>query len=164
MKNSPRQHTSAIRQQLESSADKLKDARLTKKMRIAFKIADGIDAINMKNKDLAAKLDKYESQITNWLKGDHNFTIDTLSDIEEILGIQLLDLGDSNYKLDLLNTGFEIKTHSISDEFYRTRHGKFYYEDNNFTVPNSTSNNSILNPLNSGSVINAEWKIKAEIK
>lgn len=92
--NNPRKHTSKIRQQLESSGDKVRRARLPKRMRVAMKISDAIDALDWDNKDLADKLGKYQSQITKWLKGDHNFTIDTLSDIEEILGIRLLSLDE----------------------------------------------------------------------
>jgi ribosome-binding protein aMBF1 (putative translation factor) len=97
--SSMRKHTSKIRQQLDSSGDKVRKARLPKKMRIAFKIADAIDALDWGNKDLAEKLGKYQSEISRWLKGDHNFTIDTLSDIEEILGIQLLDLEKNTVEL-----------------------------------------------------------------
>jgi ribosome-binding protein aMBF1 (putative translation factor) len=92
--NSPRKHTSSIRQRLANSGDKIRRARLPKRMRLAFKIADGIDALDWDNKDLADKLGKYSSVISRWLKGNHNFTVDTLSDIEEILGIKLLALDD----------------------------------------------------------------------
>jgi ribosome-binding protein aMBF1 (putative translation factor) len=93
---SPRQHSSEIRKRLEKSGDPIRRARLPKRLRIAMKIADGIDALDWGNKDLADKLGKYSSQISTWLKGDHNFTIDTLSDIEEILGIRLLALDEED--------------------------------------------------------------------
>ena len=34
---------------------------------------------------------KSETVVSEWLSGDRNFTIDTLSDIEEVLGVRLLD-------------------------------------------------------------------------
>jgi ribosome-binding protein aMBF1 (putative translation factor) len=43
-----------------------------------------------RNKQLAEALEQNPSVITKWLSGTHNFTSDTLSDIEEVLGISLL--------------------------------------------------------------------------
>lgn len=39
---------------------------------------------------LAEALNQLPSVITKWLRGTHNFTSDTLSNIENILGIKLL--------------------------------------------------------------------------
>lgn len=112
--SSPRKHTSKIRQELETSGDSVRRARLPKRMRIAFKIADAIDALDWDKKDLAEKLGKYQSQITNWLKGDHNFTVDTLSDIEEILGIKIFDLEDNEPKpVAELRVKLEVKAEDL---------------------------------------------------
>lgn len=113
--NSPRKHTSSIREKIENSGDKIKQARLPKRMRIAFKIADAIDASDLTNKQVAEKFDKYSSEISKWLKGDHNFTIDTLSDIEEILGIQLLALDNIEHKSSTtINVSCEVAINSVS--------------------------------------------------
>lgn len=40
----------------------------------------------------AEEINKKPSVITKWLSGIHNFTSDTISDIQQVLGIQLLKL------------------------------------------------------------------------
>jgi ribosome-binding protein aMBF1 (putative translation factor) len=92
--NRPIKHKSKIREELQSSGDKIRRARLPKRMKIAAKISTALNELDWNKKALAEELDKYSSQITKWLKGDHNFTVDTLSDIEEILKIKLLAISD----------------------------------------------------------------------
>jgi ribosome-binding protein aMBF1 (putative translation factor) len=99
--NKPRKHTSNVRERLKFSGDRVRRARLPKKMMIAAKISAAIETLDWDNKDLAEKLGKYSSEITRWLKGDHNFTLDTLSDIEEILDIKLLALDDEEIESEL---------------------------------------------------------------
>lgn len=66
-------------------------ARIEKKMIMAAKIGDALAAKKMQRKDLMKALGKKNaSEMSKWLSGTHNFTIDTLSDIEEILGVKLL--------------------------------------------------------------------------
>lgn len=60
------------------------------RMTIASKIAKALKNQNMFQKSFALLLDKRPSEISKWLSGKHNFTIDTLSDIEGILNIQQL--------------------------------------------------------------------------
>lgn len=92
--SSPRKHISRVRERRKQSGDAVRRARLPKRMMLATKIADALEARGWKDKDLAERLEKYSSEISKWMKGDHNFTIDTLSDIEEILQIRLLDTAE----------------------------------------------------------------------
>ncbi len=62
------------------------------KMQIAAMIEDGIVAKGWKKKDLALALNKKQSEITRWLGGTHNFTLETLVDIGNVLGVSLLNL------------------------------------------------------------------------
>lgn len=54
---------------------------------LSFKIVDRIHEIlkakGLKQKDLALRLGKKESEISRWMRGTHNFTIDTLIAIED---------------------------------------------------------------------------------
>ncbi|MEX2409786.1 MAG: helix-turn-helix transcriptional regulator [Candidatus Paceibacterota bacterium] len=68
-----------------------------KKMILAAKIANAIKAKGLKKYEFAEVLNKQPSEISKWLSGTHNFTIDTLMDIERVLSIKLLDTENWNY-------------------------------------------------------------------
>jgi ribosome-binding protein aMBF1 (putative translation factor) len=60
------------------------------KMKLAAKIYAGLKAKGWKSLDLAKALDlKSPSLVSKWLSGTHNFTVDTLVDIQRVLNIQL---------------------------------------------------------------------------
>jgi ribosome-binding protein aMBF1 (putative translation factor) len=65
-------------------------ARTDRKMRITSIIADAITAKGMAKKQFAQKVGRKPSEITKWLSGTHNFTLDTLTDIEQVLNIKLI--------------------------------------------------------------------------
>lgn len=60
-------------------------------MDIANKIADVLQAKNMTQRDLAALLDKRESEISRWLTGTHGFTTKTLARISAALGEEIIE-------------------------------------------------------------------------
>jgi transcriptional regulator with XRE-family HTH domain len=69
----------------------LEQSKTDVKMILASRIADAMKAKNWKNKDLLAAIGKHHpSVITKWLSGTHNFTVDTLVELENALGISLL--------------------------------------------------------------------------
>lgn len=70
--------------------------RTRKRMMIASKIADAMRNAGYSQKEFAAIMGKSETVISEWLSGDRNFTIDTLSDIEESLNISLLNTKELN--------------------------------------------------------------------
>ena len=39
---------------------------------------------------------KKESEISKWMRGTHNFTIDTISSIENVLGQAILQIDETN--------------------------------------------------------------------
>ena len=47
---------------------------------------------NLTQKDLARRLHKRESEISKWLTGRHNFTIQTIAKVETALGCKLIDI------------------------------------------------------------------------
>ncbi|MBK8636166.1 MAG: helix-turn-helix transcriptional regulator [Saprospiraceae bacterium] len=61
-------------------------------MKIAVLIAEAMQAKNLKNKDLLSTVGKENpSIISKWLSGTHNFTIDTLVELECALDISLIN-------------------------------------------------------------------------
>ena len=69
--------------------DKLRRTR--DRMLVANKIADALKTKGISQKRFAKMTDRSESEVSEWLSGDRNFTIDTLSDIQKYLGIDLLN-------------------------------------------------------------------------
>ena len=62
-------------------------------MLLAAKIADAMKAKGWKNKDLLKAMGKNNpSEITKWLSGTHNFTVETLVELENVLNVKLLNL------------------------------------------------------------------------
>ena len=61
---------------------------------LSFQIVDRIHDILLskgyRQKDLAIMLGKSEAEISKWMRGTHNSTIDTLSNIVEALGAPIL--------------------------------------------------------------------------
>ncbi len=64
--------------------------KTTRKMKLAVKIADAIKHNGWKKNEFAKIAKQQPSVISKWLSGTHNFTTDTLIDLENILNIKLL--------------------------------------------------------------------------
>ena len=61
-------------------------------MLVAVRIADTLKAKGISQKRFAEMTGRTESEISEWLSGNRNFTIDTLSDIKKYLGLDLLNV------------------------------------------------------------------------
>ena len=66
-------------------------AKTRNRMVVAAKIADAMRGCGMNQNQLAQKMGKTDSEISEWLSGDRNFTLDTLTEIEHTLNVTLLD-------------------------------------------------------------------------
>ena len=71
-------------------------ARTDRKMRIACMIDDAMKVKGYGKKQFADKIGRKPSEITKWLSGTHNFTIETISDIERVLGVRIINLSNRN--------------------------------------------------------------------
>ena len=65
-------------------------AKTRNRMMVAARISDGMKARQLNQKQFARLMGRTESEISDWLSGDRNFTIDTLFDIGMVLGIDFL--------------------------------------------------------------------------
>ncbi len=83
-------YSSTIIKEVIDSVDPKTERRVENRMYISAYIKDLMDRKDLRNKDLAARLGKKPSIITRWLSGTHNFTLDTLSDIEVALGERVI--------------------------------------------------------------------------
>lgn len=80
---------SLIRIMNDIDEDKLRRTR--DRMLVANRIADALKAKGISQKRFSEMTGRSESEVSEWLSGDRNFTIDTLSDIKKYLGIDLLN-------------------------------------------------------------------------
>ncbi len=80
---------------IEARREKV-SSEVRRRINLSFLIVDRIhnilEAKGLKQKDLANMLGKNESEISKWMRGTHNFTIDTISSIEEALGMPILQV------------------------------------------------------------------------
>ena len=69
---------------------------IRRRVDMSFHIVDRIHSIleerGLKQKDLAYMLGKKESEISKWMRGTHNFTLETISSIENALGVSILQV------------------------------------------------------------------------
>jgi ribosome-binding protein aMBF1 (putative translation factor) len=81
------------------------DSKLEKQVECRMKLAAKIDNARKKlgwsKKQLAEKFSKRPSEISKWLSGTHNFTTDTLFDIQLLMGIELINLEDKQKEQNL---------------------------------------------------------------
>ena len=64
--------------------------RIETRMLVAKMLHDYLGIRGISQQDLAGKMGKQPSEVSKWLSGNHNFTIDTLSDIGYYLGTDFL--------------------------------------------------------------------------
>ena len=86
-----RRKPSASLTRIINNIDEDKLRRTRDRMLVANKIADALKAKGISQKKFSEMTGRSESEVSEWLSGDRNFTIDTLSDIQNYLGIDLLN-------------------------------------------------------------------------
>lgn len=59
---------------------------------IAERISEVLKSKNLTQKELAKQLHKRESEISKWLTGRHNFTMQTIAKIETALDCKLINI------------------------------------------------------------------------
>ena len=90
MKKKKEYNEDLIREVLsEITEEELGKAEL--KMALSVKIMNAIEARDMNKSEFAKSLNKSPSEISKWLSGTHNFTVETLYEIEQALNINLID-------------------------------------------------------------------------
>jgi transcriptional regulator with XRE-family HTH domain len=85
-------HTSKVLGDLLGEISPKEHRRTESKMLLAAKIDEARIALGWSQTKFAEEMGKQPSEISKWLSGTHNFTSDTLWDIEEKLSINLISL------------------------------------------------------------------------
>lgn len=100
----PRVRSSKTLEDLTREISPLEQARTDKKMMLALKIAQVLERKSWNSKRFAMEMNQQPSVISKWLSGTHNFTAETLSDIEEKLGIELLAVHEAGQAVTRIQT------------------------------------------------------------
>lgn len=91
------EHKSSLIDELMTQITPEEQERSNNRMLMATKINEAMKKMGLKKGDLATLLGKNRSVITRWLSGTQNFTIDTLSDIQKVLNIKLINIEKEEY-------------------------------------------------------------------
>lgn len=83
------EETNAI-EELKARIARRSYTRYSKK--IALSILIRLDELQWKQKDLAEKMGVRPQQVNKWVKGNENFTLETLGKLSEILGVELIQV------------------------------------------------------------------------
>lgn len=135
-------HSEAIDNILKGIDPKL-EKRIEFKMQLASKIDKARIKMGLSKKQFAENLSKKPSEITKWLSGTHNFTSDTLFEIQQLLKIDLINVDDRpkegiwhlsvQVAQEAITSGFLV-SNNFSDLFYKSSGSKlstpelYYYK------------------------------------
>lgn len=90
--------------ELLANIDENELAKTRKRMMLAAKIEEAMKRCGYNQTQFAHLMKKSPTVISEWLSGERNFTTDTLMDIEDALGIRILDTSI----MTAVNAGMEI--------------------------------------------------------
>lgn len=85
-------YTSSVIGELLGEITSAEKMQVRVKMQLAARLDDLIMESGFNKGEFASKLDKNPSEISKWLSGTHNFTIDTLVEISGALNIPVQEL------------------------------------------------------------------------
>lgn len=91
-KKTARKYTSPVTNQLLGEITPVEKLQTNTKMTLAARLDDLITARGWGKSEFAEKVDKNPSEITKWLSGTQNFTIDTLAEIGVVLNMPVSEL------------------------------------------------------------------------
>jgi transcriptional regulator with XRE-family HTH domain len=85
-----RQYDSPILRRIEERIPKELSEQIDRRMGLAVKIAETLRARGLTNQEFAFMMGKKPSEVSRWLSGTHNFTTETLWQMERVLNVQIL--------------------------------------------------------------------------
>lgn len=85
-----RKSKGALRQMIASTS-KVDIEKMSNRLLLASKIGNALKNAGISQKRFSEMMNRTESEISDWLSGNRNFTIDTLTEISTSLGISLLN-------------------------------------------------------------------------
>jgi transcriptional regulator with XRE-family HTH domain len=129
-------HNISLLDQLLESITPIEQNRTNNRMLLAARIADVMREKGISQKALAEKLGKKHSVITLWLSGTHNFTCETLSDIEIALDIKLFQFTEPQpiIKSYFIVVNQKVQVENVKPE-HQTDFNNELFSTANFSIP-----------------------------
>ena len=93
----PESYTSPIIQGIKARRDPSKMVLVRRQMHIAARIHEGLKAKGWSQRQFAINMGKRPSEVTKWLSGTHNFTLETLLMIESFFSIKFFLKSSSDF-------------------------------------------------------------------
>lgn len=122
---------------LLSNIDEKEMKRTENRMLLAMKIAEALKQKHISQKEFANMMGKSATVVSEWLSGDRNFTIDTLTDISVALGVSLIDTDmtcmyvipntyqiESTIKATAIKSKGELSVYSTEENIISSQPGK----------------------------------------
>ena len=112
-----RVHHSKILAEALAARNPVETARTRARMMLSAKIYEAIQQKGISKKQFAEMLGQQPSVVTKWLSGTHNFTADTLADIQRVLEIALFNF-EEQPKQEKIAIAFElVRKPAATEEF-----------------------------------------------
>jgi ribosome-binding protein aMBF1 (putative translation factor) len=127
-----RTHKSDVLNKFFSVADKNEDIKTEKHMLLAVRIDNAIKRMGYNKGQFASIMKVQPSVITKWISGTHNFTIDTLFDVESALDITLIETEEKS-SLQTITTLYTVQIVYVDAQ----RYGCFWPNANNLLKVNN---------------------------
>jgi transcriptional regulator with XRE-family HTH domain len=131
MSNRPKEYTSKIIDEILSEISPEEFLLTEKKMLLAARIDDAIKARGWQKQDLAKALHKRPSEISKWLSGTHNFTTETLWEIEKILGTDFINLQEQDAEETITRFKPAMFLQQVAE---KTSSGKYEIQTSNLNI------------------------------
>jgi predicted transcriptional regulator len=87
-----RKYSSPLLKQVLSEVSKIEKKQNANKYSVATKLVQLLELRGWNKTTFAEKVNRHPSEITKWLSGTHNFTIDTLTEIADTFKISIAEL------------------------------------------------------------------------
>lgn len=87
-----RKYSSPLLREVLSEVSRVEKKQIVNKYSVATKLDQLLELRGWNKTTFAEKVNRHPSEITKWLSGTHNFTIDTLTEIADTFKISVAEL------------------------------------------------------------------------
>lgn len=128
-----REYNSPLIQELLDEATPLELEQTNVKMQLAANIEELIRSKGWSKTKFASEMNKSQPEISKWLSGVHNFTVETLVQISQVLGVEIAALFAQKQVKDVYIISFSASSYqyiTYSTENYSVNEDPISYGDN----------------------------------